>query len=114
MLGLMEELGMVDDSAATADVFVALFVAERADQYLGIAAELRSAGISVEVYPEARKLGAQMKYADRRGHRLAVIVGEDEWASETAQVKVLATGRAIEVPLIELAARCKEILEDGA
>lgn len=113
LIAAMEELGMVDDSAATADVFVALFVAERADQYLGIAADLRSAGVSVELYPEARKLGAQMKYADRRGHRLAVIVGEDEFAGATAQVKVLATGRSIEVPLAELATRCKDMLEDA-
>jgi histidyl-tRNA synthetase len=113
LIAAMEELGMVDDSAATADVFVALFVAERADEYLGLAAELRSAGISVELYPEARKLGAQMKYADRRGHRLAVIIGEDEWASGTVQVKVLATGSSIEVPLAELATRCNDILEDA-
>ncbi len=113
LIAAMEELGMVDESAAAADVFIALFVAERVGDYLSLAAGLRSAGLSVELYPESRKLGAQIKYADRRGHRLAVIIGENEWASETAQVKVLATGTAAEVPLPELAQRCRNLLEEA-
>ncbi|MDJ0925004.1 MAG: histidine--tRNA ligase [Acidimicrobiia bacterium] len=111
LVAAMEELGMVDDSGAAADIFVALFVADRAGDYLSLAAELRSAGLSVELYPDARKLGAQMKYADRRGHQLAVIIGEDEWERRTAQVKTLATGRSVEVPLAELTQRCSELLE---
>ena len=106
----MEELQIVD-ARASADVFVALFVAERVDDYLGVAAGLRAAGLSVELYPEARRLGAQIKYADRRGHRLAVIIGEEEWNEETAQVKVLATGNSIEVPLAALAQHCRDLLE---
>jgi histidyl-tRNA synthetase len=113
LIAAMEELGMVDESAAAADVFVALFVPERVGDYLGLAAELRAAGLSVELYPEARKLGAQMKYADRRGHRLAVIIGEDEWDSQTAQVKMLATGRSTEVPLSQLGRRCSDMLEEA-
>ena len=113
LIAAMEELGMVDESAAAADVFVSLFVAERVGDYLGLAAELRSAGLSVELYPEGRKLGAQIKYADRRGHRLAIVIGEDEWARETAQVKVLATGSSTEVPLSELAQRCRKLLEEA-
>jgi len=34
-------------------------------------------------------LGQQLKYADRRGFRLAVIVGEDELAQGTCQLKDL-------------------------
>jgi histidyl-tRNA synthetase len=113
LIAAMEELGMVDESGATADVFVALFVAERVGDYLRVAADLRSAGLSVELYPEARKLGAQMKYADRRGHRLAVIIGEDEWDRDTAQIKVLATGSSAEVSLSELAQRCRGLLEEA-
>lgn len=113
LIAAMEELGMVDESAAAADVFVALFVAERVGDYLALAAELRAGGLSVELYPESRKLGAQMKYADRRGHRLAVIIGEDEWNRETAQLKVLATGRSAEVSLSELTERCSELLEEA-
>lgn len=113
LIAAMEELGQVDDRVTTADVFIALFVEERTSDYLRLGAELRAAGLSVEVYPESRKLGAQMKYADRRGHAIAVIIGESEWEAGTAQVKELDTGKSIEVALEELAARCRALLEAG-
>lgn len=114
LLAATEELGLVDDRAAAADVFVPLFVAGRVNGYLALAEELRSSGLSVEVYPEARKLGAQMKYADKRGHRLAVIIGESEWEANTAQIKELDTGKSHEVPVADLAERCAQLLEvDG-
>ena len=36
---------------------------------------LRAAGIGVEVFPDPKKLGQQLKYADRRGFRVALIAG---------------------------------------
>jgi histidyl-tRNA synthetase len=114
LIAAMEELGLVDERGATAAVFIPLFVADRSKDYLGLAERLRAGGLSVELYPEARKLGAQMKYADKRGHRLAVIIGETEWAAGTAQIKVLDSGESQEVPLDELVVRCTGLLEDGA
>ncbi len=111
LLTAMEELGHIDERAATADVFVALFSQTRTNDYLRLAEELRAGGLSVELYPEARKLGAQMKYADRRGHRLAIIVGDSEWDAGTAQVKVLDTGTSHEVPYTDLAGHCRRLLE---
>ena len=106
----MEELGLIDDRAATASVFIPLFVAEQTQAYLALAEQLRGAGLSVELYPEPRKLGAQMKYADRRGHRLAVIIGESEWDAGSAQVKILDTGESQEVALSALAEHCAGLL----
>ena len=50
-------------------VFIPYFDAARLHDYLRLAAKLRAAGIGVEVYPEPKKLGQQLKYADRRGFR---------------------------------------------
>jgi histidyl-tRNA synthetase len=113
LIAAMEELDLVDESAAAAAVFVPLFVAGKTTDYLALVTQLRAAGLSVELYPEARKLGAQMKYADRRGHRLAIIIGDSEWAAGTAQVKVLDTGESQEVNREGLAERCIELLEVG-
>lgn len=110
LIAAMEELGAVDERSATADVFVARFSEERTNDYLRISEELRRAGLSVELYPEARKLGAQIKYADKRGHRLAVIIGDTEWEAATAQVKILDTGESTEVALVDLATRCRQLL----
>ena len=113
LLAAMEELGIADERAATAEVFLPLFVAERLNDYLGLAEELRKAGLDVELFPEARKLGAQMKYANRRGHRLAIIVGETEWAEGTAQIKDLDTGDSREVQRDRLVDGCRSVLEVG-
>lgn len=110
LLVAMDELGLIDGGGAAADVFVVFFAAGRRNDYIALANGLRRSGIDAELFPEARKLKAQLKYADRRGHRLAVIVGEDEWEDGVAQVKRLADGSSRRVPLDTLAAACREAL----
>ena len=99
LLAAMEELGIIDRTATTAPVFLPFFDAARQTDYLRIATALRHAGIGCELYPEPKKLGVQLKYADRRGFRLAVIAGGDEFETGVVQVKNLVTGDRIDVPL---------------
>jgi histidyl-tRNA synthetase len=113
LLAAMDELGMVGRTRTPSPVLVVLFDEERWIDYLRIATDLRSAGIGVEVYPEARRVGVQLRYADRRGHRLAVIVGDREWAAGTAQLKDLATGAADEVAQEALPVACRSLLDGG-
>ncbi|HJT31664.1 MAG TPA: histidine--tRNA ligase [Pirellulales bacterium] len=94
LLAAMEELGMLAKVATPAEVFIAYFVADRLHAYLRLAAQLRAAGIGVELYPDPKRLGQQLKYADRRGFRVALISGEDELAAGTCQVKNLASGES--------------------
>ena len=61
-------------------------------------------GIKVEVYPETKKLGQQLKYADTRGFGYALIAGEDELARDSLQIKNLATGESTEHLIKEAAA----------
>ena len=56
-----------------------------------LAAHMRAAGIGVEVFPEPKKLGQQLAYADRRGFRVAIIAGQREFDAGTCQVKDLAS-----------------------
>ena len=99
LLAAMEELGMLAKVTTPAEVFIAYFMADRLNDYLRLAAHLRAAGIGVELYPEAKRLGQQLKYADRRGFRVALIAGEDELAAGTCQVKNLASGESQTVNL---------------
>ena len=46
-------------------------------------------GIGVEVYPEAKKIGQQLQYAERRGFRVALIAGADEFARKEWKIKAL-------------------------
>jgi len=110
LIAASEEIHGIDESAAAADVFIPFFAKDRRNDYLRLSEELRRAGLSVELYPDSRKLGAQMKYADKRGHRLAVIIGENEWETGTAQVKVLDTAQAREVTYADIAEMCRNLL----
>jgi histidyl-tRNA synthetase len=102
LLAAMEELGMVPQSSTTAEVFIAYFDAGRLHEYLRLASQLRAAGLRVEVYPEPKKLGVQLKYADRRGFRVTLIAGESEFAVSQVQVKNLATGDSQTASLTDL------------
>ena len=99
LLSAMEELGMLAKVSTPAPVFIPYFDAARLHDYLKLAATLRAAGIGVEFYPESKKLGQQLKYADRRGFRVALILGGDEFAAGRCQIKDLKTAQKHDVPL---------------
>jgi histidyl-tRNA synthetase len=114
LLAAMEELGMVEKVATPAPVFIPYFDKDRLHEYLRLAAALRAAGIGTEVFPEPKKLGQQLKYADRRGFRVALIAGEDEFRNGVCQVKDLVRAQQQDVPLVpgaaEVIAAVKELL----
>jgi len=89
LLAALQELQLVDKVNTFATVFIPFFDKDRLDDYLQLSAQLRQGGLQVELYPEPRKIGQQLKYASHRGFRVAVIVGEQEFESETCQVKDL-------------------------
>ncbi len=99
LLAAMEELGMVEKVSTPAPVFIPFFDNHRLHKYLWLAAALRTAGIGVEVFPDPKKLGQQLKYADRRGFRVALIAGGNEFQAGVCQVKDLQTGTKQDVPL---------------
>ena len=86
------------------------FDSTRLGDYQRVAKELRAAGIAVEVYPEAKKLKAQFEYADKRGFKLALIAGGDEFANGVWKIKDLAKREEVTVPANELVQRVTELL----
>jgi histidyl-tRNA synthetase len=114
LLAAMEELGMIEKVSTPAEVFIPYFDKDRLHDYLRLAAALHAAGIGAEVYPEPKKLGQQLKYADRRGFRVALIAGQNEFESGTCQVKDLQRAQQQDVPLgadaVELVAAVRRIL----
>jgi histidyl-tRNA synthetase len=99
LLDAMQALNLVEKVSTPAPVFVVYFVESRLHDYLQLAARVRAAGIGCEVFPEAKKLGKQLQYADRRGFRVALIAGEDELAAGNVQVKDLRAQSSTTVPL---------------
>ncbi|MBX9624830.1 MAG: histidine--tRNA ligase, partial [Gemmataceae bacterium] len=106
LLAAMEELQhpWLTGAATPADVLVVQFDAARLGDYQRVARLLRAAGIATEVYPEAKKPGPQLQYAEKRGFKLALIAGPQEFASGVWKVKDLARREETPVPEAELVA----------
>ena len=111
----LEELGMVEKTATTVDVFIPMFDASLATRYVTLAAGLRRKGIGVELYPEAKKLGQQLKYADKKGFKVALVIGLDESARDVVNLKDLRSGGQLEVSaeIESLASKNHSVLSDG-
>ena len=76
--------------AAPADVMIAVFDGGDAPHALRVAGLLRRTGLRVLVYPDADKIGKQIKYADSLGIPYVGLLGGDEIAGGTITVKDLA------------------------
>jgi histidyl-tRNA synthetase len=99
LLAAMEELKLIEPVRTPAPVFIPFFAAARLAEYQRLAAALRAAGLGVEVYPEPKKLGKQLQYANKRGFRVALVAGDDEFAAGECQLKNLASGESSKVSL---------------
>jgi histidyl-tRNA synthetase len=78
-----------------------------------MAAELRAAGLNVELYGGDDKLGKQLKYADRSGIPLAVLYGSREKEAGSVKLKDLRAGAATrehDVLRGDLVARVKQLV----
>ncbi len=75
-----------------ADAMVTIWNDESRGEALTLAGELRRAGLRVDVYPEADKLGKQFKYAAGCGVPFVLIVGDDERAKGMVSVKDMRSG----------------------
>jgi len=110
LLAAMEELGRLGEARTPADALVVYFAEDRLVDYLRLAAALRAGGVSAELFPEPKKLGKQLQYADKKGFRVAVIAGPDELERGNCQIKHLATGESVTAPLAEAASAVQRLL----
>ena len=93
---VMGERGMFpeDLDRAAADVLVTVWDEESVEDSLAFAAELRRAApaLRVDVYPEAGRVGKQLKYASARGVPFVVVIGGEERARGEVALKDMKTG----------------------
>ncbi len=117
LLAALEQLGRLQQVQTPAVVLIPYFAVDRRNDYLRLAAQLRAAGIGTEFYPEPKKLGKQLQYADKKGFRVALVVGESEFEAAECQVKELASGGSQTVALTDDAqaviAEVQRLLADG-
>lgn len=110
MTALLESNNLNTETKTTADVLVTAQNPSLALHYLQLGQKLRAANIKTEVFLETRKLDKQMKYAAKKGFKVALIADEGEKAAGTVIVRNLATGEQKTVPEAEIAEHIQKIL----
>jgi histidyl-tRNA synthetase len=112
ILVVMTERGMFPPhlTAAAADVMVTLWNTSGRAAALALAGELRAAGLRVDVYPDADRIGKQFKYAAARGVPIVAVLGDDELARGEVAIKDLRSGEQDAVPRATLAASLRDRL----
>ena len=97
LLAALQALGKIATDAPEGPVIVLAMdkTPEAMASYQQIVASLRAAGIPSEVYLGAANMKQQLKYADRRNARVALIQGSNEREKGEVQVKDLILGATL-------------------
>jgi histidyl-tRNA synthetase len=100
----VERLAMLleEPAASTIDAVVVPMGAAADARAQGLVAELRRSGIAVDMAYKG-KMKQRMAKADTLGARHALILGDDELAADSVQVKTLASGEQRQVAFADLA-----------
>lgn len=104
---VMSELNLFPSSATTGTRVLAVhFGGKTEEAAFAITQQLRDAGVSTEMYPEAAKLKKQFKYADDNRIPFVIVIGEDELAQGIWNVRNMSSGEQVSLKKEELAAYC--------
>lgn len=96
---VMEELGLFQEDEEESVKFLFVNYGEKeATEALRYMKVLRENGIACELYPEAAKLKKQFAYAEKRGIKNMVFLGEEEIANKTVTIKNMTTSEQNTVP----------------
>ncbi|MCA8961683.1 MAG: ATP phosphoribosyltransferase regulatory subunit, partial [Planctomycetes bacterium] len=106
----LQELGIVGDGAAAADVLVTQQDPDHYPDYLVLASILRAAGLRTESILEPWKFKKQMKYANATGVPFVVIVGASEREAGTVTVKDMRSGDQFTAARAAIAATIRDRL----
>jgi histidyl-tRNA synthetase len=99
---LLRDKGQLRSERSSIDVFLAFITHDEIPHVVRVAHELRDAGLRVEYALSPQAVGKQLKLADARKARVAVVVGPDEWARGEVMMKDLRSGSQEAVPTSSL------------
>jgi len=104
---LVRELARAPGTAAPLDAFLVAVTGEDQLPVVGLAHELREAGLRVEYALKHQSVAKQLKLAAARSATWAVLLGPDERAQEVAVLRRLESGTEDRVPLADVLARLR-------
>jgi histidyl-tRNA synthetase len=93
ILDVMEELKLFPEMATSASAILFTYFDETGRKAsLGMANELRKAGIPAEVYPDIAKIKKSFEFADKKKIAFVAVIGESELKEGKANVKNMKNG----------------------
>jgi histidyl-tRNA synthetase len=96
--------------SSPADIMISIWNEDSLPESVALANELRTAGLRVDLYPEADKIGKQFKYASTRGIPFVAVLGDDERGRGEVAIKDLRSGEQRSIKRVSLASElCREI-----
>jgi len=99
---VIEELGLFPEEASSkVEYLFANFGGNEVLEALKLIKRLREKGVSAEIYPENAKIGKQFTYAEKKGIKNLVFLGEEEIKNKTVTYKDLEVGEQKTVSLEE-------------
>jgi histidyl-tRNA synthetase len=107
---LLRDRGLAPAAGATVDVFLAAIGSDDLPEMLGLAHELREAGLRAEYALAPQAVGKQLKLADSRGARVAIVIGPDDRARGEVMMKDLAANAQRGVPRDQVVSVVKKAL----
>ena len=110
----LAEQHLEDEQTTTStQALVTVFSRETLAPSLAMARQLRSLGIRTEISADPKDLGAQLRFADKKGIPLVVILGPDEIAAGAVVLRDLRSGTQRAVPSGEAADQARAVLSVG-
>lgn len=107
---LLRARDLLPVTAPSVDVYLVTVAADDRPRALQIAQALRVAGLSVIYSLRPLGVGKQLKDADARGARHALVLGPEELARGVAIRRDMSDGTQQDVPLDDLLVRARELL----
>lgn len=91
LIAALDQLGKTTHRGSYLDAEIFCTDASLAIHYQRVASRLRGRGISVEVFPDAKKLAQQYAVAETKGVAWGILIGKAEAEADTLTLKNLAT-----------------------
>jgi histidyl-tRNA synthetase len=102
LIMVMEAMGVKFPEPEKAGLFIAAIGEKAKHRAAVLIHSLRQEGVSAEYDLMDRSVKAQMKYADKIGARYSLVLGDEELANGTANLKNMMTGETVPVSISDV------------
>jgi len=97
IMEVMNDRNMLPQEKTNVKVMITVFNKEFEQKSFELSKKLRSAGINTLVFPDLKPLKKQFEYANKKGIPYVIVIGENEAASGTVNLKDMGTQEQVQL-----------------